>query len=140
MSSKKNLISNYARIKITNTSPVSKFTQQSPDSRRYTLCSQGRQAMKKTGKNKLILITANETQGLNVTACIRSVSIWNILWVQFLAQPTDFNLLQSIGHRITSYPMGCNYRDKTASSDSEHSPLSAAKHSCLNCLHVPYDA
>jgi len=87
---------------------------------------------------KMILITANEIQGLSVTAYIRSVSIWNILWVQFLAQPTDFNLLQSTGHRISSYPMGCNYRDEAAS--SEHLPLSAAKHSYLYCLHVPYDA
>jgi len=112
----------------------------SPDNHRYTLCSQGRRGIKKNWKNKLILITANETQGLSVTAYIRSVSIWNILWVQFLAQPTDFNLLQSIGHRITSYLMGCNYRDTATSSNLEHSPLSAAKHSYLYCLHVPYDA
>lgn len=42
----------------------------SPDNHRYTLCSQGRRGIKKNWKNKLILITANETQGLSVTAYI----------------------------------------------------------------------
>jgi hypothetical protein len=96
--------------------------------------------MKKNWKNKLILTTANETEGLSVMAYSRSVSIWNILGVQFLAQPTGFSLLQSIGHCITSYPLGYNHRDKAASSDVDHSPPSAAKHSYLYCLHVAYDA
>jgi len=46
----KNIIPNYARIEIPNTSPASKFTHQSPDSHRYTLCSPGRRAIKKLEK------------------------------------------------------------------------------------------
>jgi hypothetical protein len=64
---------------------------------------------------KVIRTTVNENvRSLSIMVYIRSFSIWNILWVQFMAEQRDISLLQSIGHRITSYPMGCNHRDKAA--------------------------
>lgn len=65
------------------------------------------------------LVTVNETWGLSVVmVCTSSISVVNILWVQFLAEWRGFSLLQSTetgtGHHITSYTMCHNHRDKVA--------------------------